>query len=131
MRNERVIGCAVLFLSGAAAAQGKRTVTPEPVFTVEAKLALKGEAEATVVVRDWIIHNDSRVERLPEEGMLVVELRSGTRVTVVIDGKREEHYASETWLVPAGKAMGIETGRDSVILHTLALRRAATPPRIR
>jgi hypothetical protein len=34
----------------------------------------------------------------------------------------------EVWVVPAGTAMGVETGRYSVVLHVVAFRVAAKPP---
>jgi hypothetical protein len=128
MRNARtiVIGLAALLASSLARADAPKLqpFAPTPYATFEGKLATKA-GELAVVARDWIIHNDKRVEKFPESGMVLVELRSGFSATTVIDGKRETRHQGDSWLVPDGATMTVETDRYSVILHTVAVRRAA------
>ncbi len=84
-------------------------------------LGLAAERTGRVAVHTWILHNKEKIERLPVSGLLLVELRAGQRCTTIIDGKRVERKEGDFWLVPAGSAMGVETGRFSVVLQTIAL----------
>jgi hypothetical protein len=79
-------------------------------------------APVEVVAHDWLIPHHRRIERLPEEGMLVVELRGGPSMTTIIDGKSQKRREGEVWLVPARSSMGIETDRYSATLHIVAFR---------
>ncbi len=96
----------------------------EGVQRFDGALALAAERRSRVTVRTWILHNKEKIERLPESGLLLVELRAGERCTIIIGGKRVERKEGDFWLVPAGTSMGVETGRFSVVLQTIAL----TPP---
>jgi len=74
-----------------------------------------------VVIRNWIIPNRQRIQRFPEEGFIVVQLRGG-ELRTVIDGQRQERSEDEFWTVPAGASMSIETGNESAIIQTMAVR---------
>ena len=74
-----------------------------------------------VVIRNWIIPNRQRIQRFPEEGFIVVQLRGG-ELRTVIDGQRQERSEDEFWTVPAGASMSIETGNESAIIQTMVVR---------
>jgi hypothetical protein len=74
-----------------------------------------------VVMRNWIIDNRRQIARFPEEGFLIVQLRAG-KLTTTIDGKRDERTEDEFWTVPVGSVMSVETGNDSAIIQTVAIR---------
>ena len=76
-----------------------------------------------VTIHNWIIPNDTKVDPLPEEGYLIIQLRAGELVTV-INGKREKRKTDEFWSVPAGSKMTLETERDSAIVQIVAIRDA-------
>ena len=78
--------------------------------------------DVQVVVRNWIIDNQQKIARFPEEGFVIVQLTGGELVTV-IDGQRRERKSGEFWTIPAGSAMSIETGDDSAALQTVTIRR--------
>jgi len=130
------LSAAALFSSAARAQEMPRDKdATEKVKAVEVKvesmprfdgvLALTAERSSRVTVRIWILHNKEKIERLPESGLLLVELRAGQRCITIIDGKRVERKEGEFWLVPAGTSMGVETGRFSVVLQTIALPQPA------
>jgi hypothetical protein len=73
------------------------------------------------VIRNWTIDNRRKIAHFPEEGFLIVQLRAGELVTV-IDGKRQERKSDEFWTVPVGSSMSIETGNDSAVIQTVAIR---------
>jgi len=82
-----------------------------------------------IQMRDWTIPNRQRVERFPQDGTIIVQLRAGDLVTVM-NGQRQARTPDDFWTVPAGTAMTIETGQDTVALQTVATRESsATPPR--
>jgi hypothetical protein len=72
-------------------------------------------------IRNWIVQNRQQILTFPEQGLLVIQVRAGS-LTTIIDGKRQERGVDEFWTVPAGTAMGIETGDDSVVLQVVSLR---------
>ena len=86
---------------------------------VQAKRKDGTPVELQVTVRDWIVPNFTRIERFPQEGALVVQLRAGEAITV-IHGERKTRAVDELWTVPAGTGMELETRNDSVILQTVA-----------
>lgn len=74
-----------------------------------------------VVIRNWIIPNRQRIQRFPEEGFIVVQLRGG-ELTTVIEGQRQERSEDEFWTVPTGASMSVQTGNESAIIQTMAVR---------
>jgi quercetin dioxygenase-like cupin family protein len=77
--------------------------------------------ELHVVIRNWIIDSGQKIPRFPEAGFMIVQLRGG-QLTTVIDSQRQERQEDEFWTVPAGSSLSIETGNDSALLQTLAVR---------
>jgi hypothetical protein len=77
--------------------------------------------ELHVVIRNWIIDRGHTIPRFPEDGFLLVQLRGG-QVFTVIEGQRLERHEDEFWAVRAGASMLVETGNDSAILQTVAVR---------
>ena len=77
--------------------------------------------ELHVVIRNWIIDRGQKIPRFPEGGFMIVQLRGG-QLTTVIDSQRQERQEDEFWTVPAGSSLSIETGNDSALLQTLAVR---------
>jgi hypothetical protein len=75
----------------------------------------------TLGIRTWIIPNRQQITRFPEQGLLVIHVRAGS-LTTIIDSKRQTRGPDESWTLPAGMPMGIETGDDSVILEVVTLR---------
>jgi hypothetical protein len=99
----------------------------KPTRSFDTQVTMRGKGgkmkPVTLSIRDWIIPNRQRIERFPEKGLLVIQVRAGS-LTTIIGGKRQERGTDEFWTVPAGATMGIETGEDSVILQVVALRSA-------
>ena len=91
---------------------------------VAAKVA---QADVQVTLRNWIIPNRQRVERLPENGFLVIQVRSGEDLTTVINGERRERRVEEFFTVPAGATLSVETGNDTAILQILSISPAGAP----
>jgi hypothetical protein len=81
-----------------------------------------GPSEIQIALRNWIIPNGQRIERFPEPGFLLVQVRSGEDLVTVIDGQRQLRQVDEFFVVPAGSSMSVETGNDTVIIQTLAIR---------
>jgi quercetin dioxygenase-like cupin family protein len=88
-------------------------------------LNLKGrdgkEVPLRVTIRRWIMPNKAVVEKFPEEGLVIVQLRAGS-LTTVIGGKREERREGAYWTVRPGEAMSLETGDDSAIIQTVTAK---------
>jgi len=99
----------------------------KPTQSFDTQVMMRGKGgkmkAVTLSIRDWIIPNRQRIERFPERGLLVIQVRAGS-LTTIIGGKREVRGTDEFWTVPPGASMGIETGQDSVILQVVALRNA-------
>ena len=95
-----------------------------------AKPAAKG-AEVQVALRNWIIPNRQRVEQVPENGFLLIQIRSGEDVVTVINADRRERKAEEFFVVPAGVKFSVETGNDSAILQVLSIRSGGNPQPIK
>ena len=131
----RLILAAALLRGSCLAAQTQTVPTPEeyartdtlrkPFDRFEGTVELRpreGTARRVrVVMRNWIIDNRRQISRFPEEGFLIVQLRAG-KLTTTIEGKRAERTEDEFWTVPAGSVMSIETGNDSAIIQTVAIR---------
>jgi len=45
----------------------------------------------------------------------------------VIDGQRQKRTVEEYFTVPSGSTLSIETGNDSVVLQTLAIKPGKAP----
>jgi len=90
-----------------------------------ARLLAAGQAEMQMTLRNWTIPNRQRIERFPESGFLIVQVRSGEDVFTVIDGQRQKRATDEFFTVPSGAAFSIETGNDTVVLQTLAIKAPA------
>ena len=87
-----------------------------------ARLAAAGQGEIQMTLRNWDIPNRQRIERFPEQGFLIVQVRSGEDLVTVIDGQRQQRKVEEFFTVPAGSTMSIETGNDTAIIQTLAIK---------
>ena len=85
------------------------------------RLGTKGAQDVQVTLRNWIIPNRQRVERVPENGFLVVQVRGGEDLTTVINGERRERKVEEFFAVPEGATFSVETGNDSAILQILSI----------
>jgi len=110
------------------------TMPLQPVDRFEGRTSLRndrllaaGQAEIQTTLRNWTIPNRQRIERFPEEGFLIVQVRSGEDMFTVIDGQRQKRTVEEYFTVPSGSAMSIETGNDSVVLQTLAIKSGKAP----
>lgn len=108
-------------------------VTLEPIERFNGLTTLRGPRAAVkaaqnvqVTLRNWIIPNRQRVERLRENGFLVVQVRSGEDLTTVINGERRQRKVEEFFTVPAGTTLSVETGNDSAILQILSIGPAKT-----
>jgi len=86
------------------------------------RLLAAGQAELQMTLRNWTIPNRQRIERFPETGFLIVQVRSGEDVFTVIDGQRQKRSVEEFFTVPSGSTLSIETGNDTVVLQTLAIK---------
>jgi hypothetical protein len=94
--------------------------------TLRSPRAAKQAQNVQVTLRNWIIPNRQRVERLAESGFLVVQVRSGEDLTTVINGERRQRKVEEFFTVPAGTTLSVETGNDSAILQILSIGPAKT-----
>ena len=93
------------------------------------RLAAAGaQTEFRMTLRSWIIPNRQRIERFPEQGFLIVQVRSGEDMATVIDGRRQQRKVDEYFTVPLGSHMSIETGNDTAIIQTFAMRAIAKAP---
>jgi len=101
----------------------------QPIERFDGRTALKnpsllaaGQAEIQMTLRNWIIPNRQRVERFPEQGFLIVQVRSGEDMYTVIDGQRRKRTIEEFFTVPSGSDLSIETGNYTVVLQTMAIK---------
>jgi hypothetical protein len=78
-----------------------------PGLVAQASRAGESSRGNSAGIRSWIIPN----------------------LTTVIDSKRQMRGPDDSSIVPAGTAMGIETGDDSVILQVVTLREAGQAER--
>ncbi len=106
----------------------------EPIERFEGRSSLKnprlhaaGQAEIQMTLRNWTIPNRQRIDRFPQQGFLIVQVRSGEDMVTVIDGQRQKHAIDEFFTVPSGSTMSIETGDDTVVLQTLAINSGRAP----
>jgi hypothetical protein len=101
----------------------------QPIERFDGRTALKnsrllaaGQAEIQMTLRNWTIPNRQRIERFPEQGFLIVQVRSGEDVYTVINGQRQKRTVEEFFTVPSGSNLSIETGNDTVVLQTMAIK---------
>jgi len=102
----------------------------QPVERFDGRTALKnekllaaGQAEIQMRLRNWTIPNRQRIDRFPEDGFLIVQVRSGEDMYTVIDGQRQKRTVEEFFTVSSGSTLTIETGNDSVVLQTMAIKK--------
>ncbi len=95
---------------------------PRAIFSGTVNLQRPQVSKVGVAVHIWTIREGQKHAALeiPGKGLLVVQVRTGT-ITTVIGGKREERKEGDFWTVPAGVAMGVETGQDTAILQTVLI----------
>ena len=98
-----------------------------PTSLSNARLMATGHAEIQMTLRNWTIPNRQRIERFPEQGFLIIQVRSGEDMFTVIDGQRQKRTVEEFFTVPSGSTMSIETGNDSVVLQTMAIKSGNVP----
>src|SRR2546428_1903299 len=98
MRNARwtVLAALLLAAAGARAENKKEPFQPTPLARYEGKAKLHGE-KVTVVVRDWIIHNERRGGKVPEEGVLGGGVRGGGNPTTIIGGQGGGRKEGGAW----------------------------------
>jgi hypothetical protein len=103
------------------AQEAPRVVPPKAVERFAGKILLREPQphEISVSIHNWIIRGGQKIAalELPAKGTLLVQLRGGSLLTVIA-GRRQQRKEGEFWTVPAGAAMGIETGDDSAIIQT-------------
>jgi len=75
-----------------------------------------------VSLRDWVVRNGQRAT-LPAGGMLIVQVHGGGPVFTSIDAVRTERQDDEFFVVPAGSALTVETGKDTCVLIVLEVQR--------
>lgn len=128
MRRSMLLAtCAAAFLTTAAHAQPAASFDPpeQPAITDLFKGTVRivrkdgAPVDVSVVIRTMIISNRQRLE-IPAGGAMLVQHRGGDLVTI-IRGERKERSVEEFWTVPSRMPMGIETGRDSVLLHAVEI----------
>jgi hypothetical protein len=107
------------------------TMPLQPIERFDGRTALKnpkllaaGQGQIQMTLRNWSIPNRQRIDRFPEQGFLIVQVRSGEDMYTVIDGQRQKRSIDEYFTVPSGSTLSIETGNDTVVLQTLAIKPA-------
>ena len=99
-----------------------------PVMSFDSSVLVLGKGavaeQVALSIRNWIIPNRQHIATFPERGLLVIQVRAGSLVTI-IDGKRQQRGVDQFWTVPPGARMEIETQQDSVILQVVSLHAAS------
>jgi len=108
-----------------------QTMPLQPIDRFDGRAALKnpkllaaGQGQIQVTLRNWGIPNRQRIDKFPEQGFLIVQVRSGEDMYTIIDGQRQKRAVDEFFTVPSGSTLSIETGNDTVDLQTLAIKPA-------
>ncbi len=108
-----------------------RTLPLQPIERFDGRAALKnpkllsaGQGQIQMTLRNWSIPNRQRIDKFPETGFLIVQVRSGEDMYTVIDGQRQKRAIDEFFTVSSGSTLSIETGNDTVVLQTLAIKTA-------
>jgi hypothetical protein len=75
-----------------------------------------------VAMRQYSLPRDQRGLSLdvPQEGMLLVQLRAGELATI-INGERRQRLEGEWWTVSPPSAMRLETGDNTVVIDTILI----------
>ena len=107
------------------------TLPLQPIERFDGRAALKnpkllsaGQGQVQMTLRNWSIPNRQRIDKFPEQGFLIVQVRSGEDMYTVIDGQRQKRALDEFFTVPSGSTLSIETGNDTVVLQTMAIKPA-------
>ena len=107
------------------------TMPLQPIERFDGRTALKnpkllaaGQGQIQMTLRNWSIPNRQRIDKFPEQGFLIVQVRSGEDMFTVIDGQRQKRAVDEFFTVPSGSTLSIETGNDTVVLQTMAIKPA-------
>jgi len=74
-----------------------------------------------ISLRDWVVRNGQRAS-LPAGGMLIVQVHSGAPIFTSTNGARTERKDDEFFVVPAGSALTVETGKDTCVLTVLEVQ---------
>lgn len=74
-----------------------------------------------VALRNWSLLPSIEIERFPEPGLAVFQLRGG-EATTVIGGRKRERQEGEFWSKPAGRTMTIESDDDTAALQSFSVR---------
>ena len=105
------------------------TMPLQPIERFDGRAALKspkalsaGQGQIQMTLRNWNIPNRQRIDHFPEQGFLIVQVRSGEDMYTVIDGQRQKRAIDEFFTVPSGSILSIETGNDTVVLQTMAIK---------
>ena len=108
-----------------------QTLPLQPIERFDGRAALKnpklltaGQGQIQMTLRNWSIPNRQRIDKFPEQGFLIVQVRSGEDMYTVIDGQRQKRAIDEFFTVPSGSTLSIETGNDTVVLQTMAIKPA-------
>jgi hypothetical protein len=108
-----------------------QTMPLQPIERFDGRAALKnpkllaaGQGQLQMTLRNWSIPNRQRIDKFPEQGFLIVQVRSGEDMYTVIDGQRQKRAIDEFFTVASGSTLSIETGNDTVVLQTLAIKPA-------
>src|SRR5690349_20629429 len=107
------------------------TLPLQPIERFDGRAALKnpkllsaGQGQVQMTLRNWNIPNRQRIDKFPETGFLIVQVRSGEDMYTVIDGQRQKRAIDEFFTVSSGSTLSIETGNDTVVLQTMAIKTA-------
>lgn len=110
------------------------TVELKPAMSFDGSAMMRGTGgvpeQVTLGIRNWIIPNRQRIATFPEQGLLVIQVRAGSLVTI-IEGRRQKWGVDQFWTVPPGTTMEIETQQDSVILQVVSLRTTGAGQKVR
>jgi hypothetical protein len=108
-----------------------QTMPLQPIDRFDGRAALKnpkllaaGQGQVQMTLRNWSIPNRQRIDKFPEQGFLIVQVRSGEDMYTVIDGQRQKRAIDEFFTVASGSTLSIETGNDTVVLQTMAIKPA-------
>lgn len=76
--------------------------------------------DVRVLIQNWSIRPGLSLDRLPVPGYLIVLVRS--ELTTVINGQRQERQEGDFLTVPAGTALGLETGNDMAVIQVVSIQ---------
>jgi hypothetical protein len=115
-------------LAAASPQQPAEALPPQPEVRprFEQSLTTRGADNATqsvkVSLRDWTVRDNQKVA-IKTTGALLIQVRAGGPINVSVGTQRSERKESEFFSVPAGAALTIETGNDTVVLTVLEVQR--------